>query len=67
MTEIISKLKDDEKRHVETLTKLADKTFFRLDPGDFALIFRDTLWAEERYRRSKEFWSKEAGKTSEKP
>jgi len=60
LIELINKLKDDEKRHVEALTKLADKTFFRLNPEDFILIFRDTEWAEERYRRSKEFWTKEA-------
>ena len=52
------KLRDDEKRHHDTLKKLSEKTFFRLDPNDFTVIMRGTVFAEERYKRSKEFWRK---------
>ena len=58
VTELIKKVRDDERRHTEALRKLTDKTFFRWDPNDMTLIFRDTEWADERYRRSREFWSK---------
>lgn len=57
--ELIKKLRDDEKRHHEALKKLSEKTFFRLDPGDFAVIMRGEEFAEERYKRSKEFWSRQ--------
>lgn len=56
--ELIKKLRDDEKRHTAALRKLADKTFFRLAPNDLTLVFRDSEWVDERYRRSKEFRSK---------
>ena len=56
--ELIKKLRDDEKRHHDTLKKLSEKTFFRLDPNDFTVIMRGTVFAEERYKRSKEFWRK---------
>ena len=36
----------------------AKKTFFRLDPEDFGVILRGPEFAEERYKRSKEFWDK---------
>lgn len=58
VTELIKKLRDDERRHTEALRKLADKTFFRWDPNDMTLIFRDTEWVDERYGRSKEFMRK---------
>ena len=56
--ELIKKLRDDERRHHEALKKLSEKTFFRLDPQDFTVIMRGIEFAEERYSRSKEFWSK---------
>jgi len=56
--ELIKKLRDDEKRHHDTLKKLSEKTFFRLDPNDFTVIMRGPEFAEERYKRSKEFWRK---------
>jgi rubrerythrin len=56
--ELIKKLRDDEKRHHDTLRKLSEKTFFRLDPNDFTVIMRGPEFAEERYVRSKEFWRK---------
>jgi rubrerythrin len=60
--ELIKKLRDDEKRHHETLKRLSKKTFFRLDPRDFGVIMRGTEFAEERYRRSKEYWSRQKKK-----
>jgi rubrerythrin len=57
VSELIKKLRDDERRHHDTLNKLSEKTFFRLDPTDFTAIMRGVEFAEERYRRSKEFWS----------
>jgi len=56
--ELLKKLRDDEKRHHDALKKLSEKTFFRLDPQDFTVIMRGTEFAEERYRRSREFWRK---------
>jgi rubrerythrin len=55
---LIKKLRDDEKRHHDTLKKLSEKTFFRLDPYDFTVIMRGSEFAEARYKRSKEFWRK---------
>ena len=49
---------DEKRRHHEALKKLSEKTFFRLDPQDFTVIMRGTEFAEERYSRSEEFWSK---------
>jgi rubrerythrin len=60
--ELIKKLRDDEKRHHDTLKKLSEKTFFRLDPNDFTVIMRGPEFAEERYERSKEFWRKKEEK-----
>ena len=62
VTELIKKVRDDERRHTEALRKLTDKTFFRWDPNDMTLIFRDTEWVDERYQRSKEFWSRQKKK-----
>lgn len=56
--ELLKKLRDDERRHHDALKKLSEKTFFRLDPQDFTVIMRGTEFAEERYRRSREFWRK---------
>ena len=56
--ELLKKLRDDERRHHDTLKKLSEKTFFRLDPNDFTVIMRGPEFAEERYVRSKEFWRK---------
>jgi len=49
---------DEKRRHHEALKKLSEKTFFRLDPQDFTVIMRGTEFAEERYSRSRELWSK---------
>ena len=49
---------DEKRRHHEALKKLSEKTFFRLDPQDFTVIMRGTEFAEDRYSRSREFWSK---------
>ena len=56
VSELIGKLRDDERRHHDALKKLSEKTFFRLDPNDFTVIMRGTEFAEERYRRSRDFW-----------
>ena len=55
---LIEKLRDDEKRHHNALKKLSEKPFFQIDPGDFTVIFQGEDFAEERYRRSKEFREK---------
>ena len=59
LEEMIKKLRDDERRHHETLKKLAEKTFFRFDPRDFTVIMRGIEFAEERYRRTKEYWERQ--------
>ena len=55
---LIERLRDDEKRHHNALKKLSKKPFFRIDQRDFTVIFQGEDFAEERYRRSKEFREK---------
>ncbi len=55
LNEMVKKLRDDERRHTETLKKLSQKAFFRFDPGDFTVIMRGPEFAEDRYRREKEY------------
>ncbi len=55
---LIEKLRDDEKRHHNALKKLSEKPFFQIDPNDFTVIFQGEAFAEERYRKSKEFREK---------
>ena len=54
LTELIKKLRDDEKHHTAALKKLSEKPFFRFLPGDFTVVFRGEEFAEERYKREKE-------------
>jgi rubrerythrin len=54
LTELIKKLRDDEKHHTAALKKLSEKPFFRFLPGDFTGVFRGEEFAEERYKREKE-------------
>ena len=63
LSEMIKKLRDDERSHHETLRKLTEKPFFRFDPQDLMVIMRGFEFAEERYRRSKEL--RERSKQSE--
>jgi len=60
---LIEKLRDDEKRHHNALKKLSEKPFFQIDPRDFTVIFQGEDFAEERYRRSKEFQKKREKET----
>ena len=53
LKELVTKLRDDEKRHTAALRKLADKTFFRWDPDDMTLPFRATETVDSRYRQAK--------------
>jgi len=55
---LIEKLRDDEKRHHNALKKLSEKPFFQINPNDFTVIFQGVDFAEDRYRRSKEFREK---------
>ncbi len=54
LEEMLRKLRDDERRHHETLKRLAEKPFFRFDPRDFVVVMRGLEFAEERYRRQRE-------------
>jgi rubrerythrin len=53
LNEMISKLRDDEKRHVETMKKLSNKAFFRLNSRDFTAMMRGVEFAEEGYKLKK--------------
>jgi rubrerythrin len=53
LSELIKKLRDDEKHHTAALKKLSEKPFFRFRPGDFTVVFRGEEFAEDRYRREK--------------
>ena len=55
---LIEKLRDDEKRHHNALKKLSEKPFFQIDPNDFTVIFQGEEFAEDRYRKSKEYREK---------
>jgi hypothetical protein len=59
LTELIKKLRDDEKYHTSALKKLSEKPFFRFMPGDFTVVFRGEEFAEERYRREKAYRERE--------
>jgi len=52
LSELIKRLREDEKRHHNTLKKLRDKPFFRLDPYDWGYFHAD-VDIEERYKRGK--------------
>jgi rubrerythrin len=55
---LLEKLRDDEKHHHTALKKLSEKPFFQIDPNDFTVIFQGEQFAEDRYRKSKEFREK---------
>jgi rubrerythrin len=55
LSEMIKKLRDDERRHIETMRKLSEKPFFRFEPRDMTAVMRGVEFAEERYRRERDF------------
>ena len=55
LSEMIKKLRDDERRHIETIRKLSEKPFFRFEPGDLTVVMRGVEFAEERYRRERDY------------
>jgi rubrerythrin len=55
LNEMIRKLRDDERRHIETMRKLSEKPFFRFEPGDLTVVMRGVEFAEERYRRERDY------------
>ena len=55
LNEMIKKLRDDERRHIETIRKLSEKPFFRFEPGDLTVVMRGVEFAEERYRRERDY------------
>ena len=55
LSEMIRKLRDDERRHIETIRKLSEKPFFRFEPGDLTVVMRGVEFAEERYRRERDY------------
>jgi rubrerythrin len=59
LSELIKRLRDDEKRHHKALKKLVDKTFFRIDPHEFVTALRSPDFIEERYRRIRDYKKKE--------
>lgn len=62
LNEMMKKMRDDERRHHETLKKLAEKPFFRFDPRDFTVIMRGIEFAEERYKSSKEYSERQSSR-----
>ena len=58
LKQLITDLKNDEKRHHTALLKLSEKKFFRWDPNDFTVILHGTNYAEEKYKRTKEYKNK---------
>ena len=54
LEELLRKLRDDERRHHETLKRLAEKPFFRFDPRDFVVVMRGLKFAEERYTHQRD-------------
>ena len=56
---IVESWVDDERKHHKFLRELSDKPFTPISADDFSSVFRDEVFFEERYRRSKAFWEKE--------
>ena len=55
LNEMIKKLRDDERKHIETMKKLVEKPFFKFDPRDLVVVMRGMEFAEERYKKTQEF------------
>jgi rubrerythrin len=59
LNEMIKKLRDDERRHIETMKKLVEKPFFKFDPRDLVVVMRGIEFAEERFKRQQAFKEKQ--------
>ncbi|MCJ7632732.1 hypothetical protein MUP77_10130, partial [Candidatus Bathyarchaeota archaeon] len=55
---IIESWRDDEKRHHKFLKELSEKPFVPISSDDWATLFRDEEFFEERYTRSKAYWNR---------
>ena len=55
LNEMIKKLRDDERKHIETMKKLVEKPFFKFDPRDLVVVMRGMEFAEERYKKQQAF------------
>jgi hypothetical protein len=51
--------RDDEKRHHAALKNITSKSYIRMTSNDFVAMFRDEVFLEERYRKSKAFKEKQ--------
>ena len=60
---IIESWVEDERRHHKFLKELSEKPYIPISSDDFAAVFRDEDFFEERYRRSKAFWEKNPEKS----
>jgi rubrerythrin len=55
---IVESWVEDERRHHKFLKELSDKPYIPISSDDFAAVFRDEDFFEERYKRSQAFWEK---------
>lgn len=55
---IIESWVEDEKRHHKFLKELSEKAYTPVSSDEFASVFRDEAFFEERYKRSKDFIEK---------
>ena len=60
LNEMIKKLRDDERKHIETMKKLVEKPFFKFDPRDLVVVMRGMEFAEERYKKQQAFREKQS-------
>ncbi|MBN1682847.1 hypothetical protein JW865_04770 [Candidatus Bathyarchaeota archaeon] len=56
LASLIESWRDDEKRHHKFLKELSEKPFILINSNDFASVFRDETFFEDRYVRSKKYW-----------
>ena len=56
LSSLIESWRDEEKRHHKFLKELSDKSFIPINSTEFASVFRDETFFEDRYQKSKKFW-----------
>lgn len=55
---LIEILRNDERKHHKALQDMAKKRYFKVGRYNMDVVFQDTEWLEERYRRLKRFREK---------
>jgi len=56
LSSLIESWRDDEKRHHKFLKELSEKSFVPTNSTEFASVFKEETFFEERYLKSKKYW-----------